>query len=764
MNSRSLTSSQHTFWIDDQMSQYPPPPPPDQPHYNPNIYQAPPPPPLLDTGQQEQLQNYTPHLPSQQPIYPKQDPALVDPTQNNHANHGEPRVAPPMVQDGAPPVQPHKGNRLRKACDSCSIRKVKCDESGPPCRACASLDIPCTFDRPSRRRGPPNRHAEAIKKRKLDGDGVSAGQSSPASPSDAARALTSLSTSLYAHQQEPPLTAESICSRELMEYLINDFFTYIHPLCPFPHEQTFRSNFNMRLDYDNKPFLALLASMIAVLVVSFPRKPRQHLKALQQDHHFPNHMALVNRCKTICSLARGASYLDRPDLTVYDAATSYFLGLSGAYSFQYRSCRLYFGEALTILRSLGLHIDRNRTFTQIGQYGSQASNPEGFGEPSQDVITREISRRLFWTIFVGMKTMQQLGATIGEIVIPPHTPTEPYPPLPIEVDDEYIHPGHVDEQPEGVISQLVGFNANVRVYLSYSPLSTVEVAYGVSQIFAWEQQRKILYNALENSKHALDGIPRELEMLNADPTNQHGHSGPSYYPNMTEHMGPNTGLIDTFELENNPLEKRRVQYEVQKANIHVSQLCTRWYLVQKFFNLSEANRAAEARGEQRPPSPLPVAAGVEKLVGQQFNEISDMTEQDMAKELDGIVKDLLQVLGSINQVHIEPNGDSLVSLMPVDVYRGLDSRYFQHQPSKIRSVASALLEVPKSRKNIFTIQAESALMKFLDILVKLERTTPVNGNEHGGQPEDEEADFRHWADLREYQMKFAQQGGIYGFS
>jgi hypothetical protein len=74
-------------------------------------------------------------------------------------------------------------------------------------------------------------------------------------------------------------------------------------------------------------------------------------------------------------------------------------------------------------------------------------------------------------------------------------------------------------------------------------------------------------------------------------------------------------------------------------------------------------------------------------------------------------------------------------------------------------VASTLLEVPKSRKGQVAQQAED-LAAFLDILVKLERVNPGHDDPHN--PNDEETELRHWADLREYQLKFTQQGGLSG--
>lgn len=371
-------------------SQYPPPPGAEEPHYTP-IYPAPP----LD-GQQQQ------RIPYAQDIFPKIE-ALSDVLQQQaqHANHalGDQRnhiQPPPAAQDQQ---QQTKTNRLRKACDSCSIRKVKCDESGPPCRACAALDIPCTFERPSRRRGPPNRHAEAIKKRRLEGE-LGSGQSNPASPTNAAHALAQLSS------LPPQLSAEAICPVSTMNALIDDFFTYIHPLCPFPHEPSFREAWESREDCRNTAFLALLASMIACLVASFPRKPRLHLKQQTRDH-YPSHLSLVDKCREVCAQARGVGYLDRPGLNVYDACTSYFLGLTGAYIFQWRQLRLYFGECLTILRSLGLHKAQDQGYTYLGALpeasGSNGPNFDGTKDAKLDKITEQIGRRVFWTVFVGVR-------------------------------------------------------------------------------------------------------------------------------------------------------------------------------------------------------------------------------------------------------------------------------------------------------------------------------------------------------------------------
>jgi hypothetical protein len=238
---------------------------------------------------------------------------------------------------------------------------------------------------------------------------VDSESSTPQSPTNAAHALAQLQSSQQASQQSShpaQLSAEEICALPTLNALIDDFFTFIHPLCPFPHEPSFREAWGHREDLTNPSFLALLASMIAVLVASFPRKPRLHLNT-QTRREYPNHLSLVDKCRDVCARARGPGYLDRPSLNVYDACTSYFIGLTGAYVFQWRQLRLYLAECLTIIRSLGLHKTEAQGYTHLGSmphaWGSNGPNHDGSREFKVDYITEEIGRRVFWTVFVGVR-------------------------------------------------------------------------------------------------------------------------------------------------------------------------------------------------------------------------------------------------------------------------------------------------------------------------------------------------------------------------
>ncbi len=526
--------------------------------------------------------------------------------------------------------------------------------------------------------------------------------------------------------------------------------------------------------------------MVGILVASFPRKPMMHLKAQRQEKLFRNSVALVERCHKVAVEARGPGYLDQ-ELTVYDAATSYFLGLAGAYTINWKQCRLYFGETFTISRVIGVH----RTEDAVN-HGEASNQPV-------DYIKQEIGRRIFWVMVVGIRSMQQLGATFAELTIPPPTRTHPYPPFPRPMDDEYIFLDHIDPQPPGQISKLAGFNIGLEIYMTCTPLATMELAYGIDELFDWPRQKRILEECLENVKRTLRDVPVELRLEAGKEIGMFGHERGSRSVNSPPLRGEKTlyyphaqpkgfGRIYGFD-ERRPESvvdsKRHIQFEIQKANIHASQLGTRSYLVEKYWNLLDAHNALIWGKENSPNAPRndPVnntnlgVPGIRMILpsgmfnipmerpspphGRMRDADDDEVERRMSNERELIVQDLLRVLSSISQVNMEPNGGSFIN--------------------KIRQIASTLLDTPRNHKGPLAVRAEDHLNKFLDVLMKFEgtpnKTSGTTGA--GGMPvptlgggvdklgereeqEREEDELRAWADLREYQTRFAHSGGFLG--
>lgn len=317
-----------------------------------------------------------------------------------------------------PTINP-KLTRLRRACDMCSMRKVKCDDSNVPCRPCRELGVDCTYERETKRRGPPNKHAEAAKAAKrarLDpgpgpalGVGVASGAASgaasasgemppglPASPSpqNAAKALMDISTV----SADGILDAETIAPMPVLELLVDDFFTYIHPLAPFPHEPTFRQSFANREDRTKPEFLGLLASMIAALVASFPRSAREHLKAQHSTHLFPKAVVMIEKCRDIALLTRGSKWVLKQPKTLDDAATSYFLGLASGYTLQWNASRHFMAETLTLIRELGF--SRPKHIGHLPTFGNDTFSPDPL---PFNHVKDQIGKRIFWCLLLGVR-------------------------------------------------------------------------------------------------------------------------------------------------------------------------------------------------------------------------------------------------------------------------------------------------------------------------------------------------------------------------
>jgi hypothetical protein len=379
---------------------------------------------------------------------------------------------------------------------------------------------------------------------------------------------------------------------------------------------------------------------------------------------YTNHISLVKRCLEVCAIARGPGYLEREDLNVYDAATSYFLALMNAFIYKWRAARLYFAESLTILRSLGMHKVQDQSYSPTENMpdatAAQSTEAESSTEQPVNYINLEMSRRLYWTMIVTTRSLEQLGGRFGELFIPPATRTDPWPPLPVEIDDSLIYPTHIGQQPEGRVPLIAGFNANVRIHNSYSSLATFEMAWGVDSLINWERQQRMLYETLKTCKSLLADLPPVLTVQNQaglrTPTGQRNGTFSTFQqgPDDKSMMSPPMMASTQLTLE----DRRRSQYEIQKANVYVSNLATRSYIVEKYWNVREAYDRSTSNTPSTPPDLSVLNANSPGKPGYNSTEIENV----MRRERESIIRDLSIVLGSIDQVNMEPNAHSFVSI------------------------------------------------------------------------------------------------------
>ena len=606
----------------------------------------------------------------------------------------------------------------------------------------------------------------------------------------------------------PPSATDAIAPFHVLELLVDDFFTYIHPLIPFPHEPTFRRRFADPQERQTPRFLALLASMIGCLAASFPRSVRPHLRArhnLDKQNaqnaqnptasggRFARAICMVECCRDVALDARGAKFYVKPILGVDDAATSYFLGLAAGYTFDWRLCRRFMAEAMSFVQELGFH--RSASQAAAAGVGAGALSALYSAHPPFNHVDDQVGKRIFWILYLAMRSLIQLGATLSETPLPPYNNARPYPDLPAEVDDAYIEPHAIHAQPAGTVSLITGFNKTIQVYATMDPIATMDYACGLNQVPA-PTQRVMLVEALKAAKAITDTLPDELYLplpgsedasgadpismpgvneMTANDANGHGSassetstpievfydelSGYRYYPpaedeagrtspalrrssSVSSQMNPNMTYTrypgaasapaprpDDLRLllKTDPARRRQVQYDIQKTNIYASQLATRSHFVEMYMHLDAGTKGREDTAE------------------------TESGTSPMAGERERIVHSLLFVLAAIPQYNMEPNGSALIN--------------------KIRQVASTIIgATPISAdgtiNSTHTSPMEAQLMRFLEILIRLERTggpgrpaTSAASTVSSEEDIDEEEELQDWANLREEQIRFAASGG-----
>lgn len=691
--------------------------------------------------QPQQQQPQLPHTGAPEGHYPSID---------NHGSSASPQSQQaPTPAASATSAQSKKNTRIPRACDLCSTRKVKCEGGPPPCGPCRELNVACTYERVKKRRGPPNRAAqaarEAEKRRRLESDGAS--ETTTPTHQKAAQALVSLGA-----PDTPTVMDAELCIAPLgvLRLFVDDFYTYIHPLVPFPHEPTFREAFENREDRRNPEFLALLAGMISALVASFPRSARLHLKATHSYDKFPRSIMLVDRCMKVALDMRTSESMLRDNVTVNDAAISYFLCLATGYTMRWNQCRRFMEESLRFLREMGFHKRRPPPT-------SLSLDQDRLDDGPTDFITDEMGKRIYWTIYLGIRSMGQVGNSTRDIIMLPATPNTPYPDWPREVDDAYILPDRILPQPEGTVSVLTSFVKCIQIYQTMDDLVRIELLQGISAC-TWEQQKKCLHDSLVKVKSIEQYLPRvlRLDMSNTAPKNvplappvqgsSNGTSAYQYVPPAYPNTQPNNDVRHLVAA--NGADKRYLQNEIQKANTYASLLSTRSHYVERYLSLRDVHRNIKRAEQARAAEPSIIyrtasdtssslAAAAIRAVAER-DEIDDM----FLAEREEIVHNFFTVVTSIEQRNMEPNGGSLIG--------------------KIRQVAGTLLGDPVDRKGRYELQNEEYLRVFLEILTRLEKTGTGTTLTPGGQasgimtPDDEEQELRNWADLREQQQRMAR--------
>ena len=384
-----------------------------------------------------------------------------------------------------------------------------------------------------------------------------------------------------------PLSAKSILPPSVLEPLINDYFTFIHPLTPIPHEPSFRAALGRHEDRTDSSFLALLASMIGCLVSAFP----QRLQSVVQMHDIGNLSArvLVEHCRAVTNEARGTAFLDS-DFAIQDAMTSLLLGLTGVYMYDWKMCRIHLSQCQTISRIIGLHKATwpkcsSAVYSRPGMSTNRRINCES-SEAQVNLVLQELGRRTFWGLFMAIKSLQQIRVCFSDLSFSPETAAEPYPPLPLEFDDECLTPAATILPSHGTLSELVEFNLNIKILSSYDQLV------GTSHYYSSEDQMMLLQHSFLMITGVRRGIPNELggtcatspgpqgEVLRSLPSHPSTLSGYDFKESTAERA-----RIE--EAQKIAAERTKIRTSMQISDLETNQLSVYAYFVSRYWSICD---------------------------------------------------------------------------------------------------------------------------------------------------------------------------------
>ena len=361
----------------------------------------------------------------------------------------------------------------------------------------------------------------------------------------------------------------------------------------------------------------------------------------------PEHLKLALRSQKICIEARGPGYLSNEDLSVYDAATSFFLGLKWLHTSRHRQAKLYFGESLTIIQTLGVRQVDHAS-------GVMRSNIEDDRERPCDRITMEMSRRVYSALHVVNTAHPHIGLVFPELS-KRTVGMGDYSELPADLEDYHVYPTRLASPHPGDVSPMTGFNANDIICRRYNVGHRQHVHPFAGTNVDLKHQQRGVYEALKTCKDILNAQPPAFHTFVSDAQPKIGNQSTA------SHAATGSGFGERIEFYN----REPVQYEIVRANLYASVLSLRTdFVVHCMTGIDRQVRSGLALRPSDRGSTFSELnpAGLNDLIEGPMSP--DLTPLKMAiqQEEASIVRELVEVCASLVEVNGEPNADNFVSL------------------------------------------------------------------------------------------------------
>ncbi|OJI88352.1 hypothetical protein ASPTUDRAFT_50281 [Aspergillus tubingensis CBS 134.48] len=301
------------------------------------------------------------------------------------------------------PQRPRKVQRISRACDLCHRRSIKCTKTrGPlePCENCVDFGIPCTYERPLRKRGGRRGARQGEQEPACQPGGeVTATTISPRpahSEDDlqdgvTAQLSTPLDNNSWAitdphYSSDSPLTpwkALAIACHSVVQELAHVYFEIVYPIFPLFHPPSF-----LRVLRDEKHLKdqGLFASTMAMCALASARARDGGLYSNQRSRsrlsHPPPEVFWAAAKESIprdLAAARGTEYMKACAI----------LSIAAIQNGQIRDMHQYLGMYHTLSIMEGLH-------------------DEKLWPRDLSVVDVEVRRRLYWSMY----TLDVFSATV----------------------------------------------------------------------------------------------------------------------------------------------------------------------------------------------------------------------------------------------------------------------------------------------------------------------------------------------------------------
>ncbi|KAL5334130.1 fungal-specific transcription factor domain-containing protein [Aspergillus crustosus] len=363
--------------------------------------------------------------------------------------------------------RPRKFQRISKACDFCNRRSIKCNKNNgelAPCQNCTDFDVPCTYNRPARRRGARTNTSPVASQsvasvlptqpqpQPQEEDPVRAPSASVASTVAQSRTSNASWDGLngahvVAAAPDPailsPWKAFAAACQGTIRDLAHVYFEIVYPIFPLFHWPSFSKALeNMDYLHDEGLFastmsMCALASARARDGALYSSRWGSRLHAIPPSEIF--WAAAKESIPRDLAQAKGTEYL----------RTCAILSIASIQNGQIQGMQQYLGMYHTLAGMDGLH-------------------DEKMWPKDLDPITVEVRRRLFWSIY----TLDVYSSIVWGRVIR-HREAQSNVRYPGEVKDEFIAKNELGVSPASVehtgaiapqVNWITGWNFTTDMY------------------------------------------------------------------------------------------------------------------------------------------------------------------------------------------------------------------------------------------------------------------------------------------------------------